>query len=36
MSGEVESLESILETHLPDPELQRAWKVLYGREYPPP
>jgi beta-ureidopropionase len=34
-SGEVESLESILESSLPPAELQRVWKILYGNVYPP-
>jgi len=34
-STEVESLESILEGNLPQEELKRVWKILYGSDYPP-
>jgi hypothetical protein len=32
---EVDSLEKILESNLPPEELNRAWKILYGTDYPP-
>jgi beta-ureidopropionase len=32
---EVESLESILESELPPAALSKAWRILYGCDYPP-
>jgi len=33
-NSQIQSLESILETHLPSEDLSRVWKILYGKEYP--